>query len=272
MNKNFIYLPFILTIILIFSCKESSNPGAPPISTNRSRNGIFLHHSTGECIWGPNGSNTSVPQEVSAYNNSHGFTGNNAFNLSETWFPNNPGDNNEWERWHRIFENRDPNAVITTYYNTYGIIMIKSCFPSSAIESIGQPSDTLEPTLKTIYNYKWHWRHIINAMRAQPNIFFVIWTNAPLVEAETNPTQAALSRQFCIWAKDTLAQGLDPVFGQFPRNVYVFDFFRKLTDSNGFMLLQYATAYNDSHPNAAATQLVAPQLVQEIFNAYLSWK
>jgi len=38
------------------------------------------------------------------------------------------------------------------------------------------------------------------------------------------------------------------------------------------MLLKYATAYNDSQPKAALTQLVAPELVQKIFNAYLLWK
>ena len=75
------------------------------------------------------------------------------------------------------------------------------------------------------------------------------------------------SKQFCKWAKDTLANGLDPVFGAFPNNVYVFDFFSKLTDANGYMLLQYANDPNVTpHPNAAATELVARQLVNEVFD------
>jgi hypothetical protein len=69
-----------------------------------------------------------------------------------------------------------------------------------------------------------------------------------------------------------LATGLDPVFGVFPENVYVFDFFQKLTGSNGMMLSQYATGPGDSHPNAAATALVAPQLVQELFNASIEYE
>ncbi|MCX6165562.1 MAG: T9SS type A sorting domain-containing protein, partial [Ignavibacteriae bacterium] len=59
---------------------------------------------------------------------------------------------------------------------------------------------------------------------------------------------------------------LDPLFGAFPPNVYVFDFFHKLVGSNYMLLLTYATDPDNSHPNAAATTLVAPQFVNEIFN------
>ncbi len=51
---------------------------------------------------------------------------------------------------------------------------ILSCFPSSAVTGSGQASDTLSPWLKTIYNYKWHWRHIIKALSSHPDNFFVI--------------------------------------------------------------------------------------------------
>ncbi len=234
------------------------------------RSGIFLHHSTGLCIWGPNGSNTSVPQQMQIYNNNHGYTGTNAVTMDELWWPVE-GDN-EWYRWHRIFEGQDPEAVIQPFYPDNRIIVIKSCFPSSNVYAYGEPSDTNDPELKTVYNYKWHWRHIVNVMKTHPANFFVIWTNAPLVPNETNPTEAYLSHCFCKWAKDTLAMGLDPVFGPFPQNVYVFDFFHKLVGPNYMMLLQYAQDPYDSHPNAAATELVAPQFVNEIFNHAIAYE
>jgi hypothetical protein len=109
-------------------------------------------------------------------------------------------------------------------------------------------------------------------MESNPENFFIIWTNAPLVQNSTNPNAAMWSHQFCTWAKDTLAEGLDPVYGSFPDNVYVFDFFHKLADTSGYLQLQYAQSPTNSHPNAAATVLVAPQFVQEIFNASIFYE
>jgi hypothetical protein len=232
-------------------------------TVTRFRSGIFLHHSTGGCIWGPNGSSTSVPQEMQLYNQVHGFTGDQAVTMNEQWFPGST--DNEWSTWHTVFEHDQPEAI-SGYYAGNRIIMVKSCFPSSALEGVGQPSDTTQPWMKTIFNYKWHWRHLAGVMRAHPQNFFVIWTNAPLEHQSTDSTAARLSDRFCTWAADTLQAGLDPVMGVFPRNVYVFDFFHKLTDPAGFMLDQYRAGPGDSHPNAAATALVAPQFVRETFD------
>lgn len=126
------------------------------------------------------------------------------------------------------------------------------------------------PSYKSIFNYKWHWRSMIRIMEQHPDNFFVIWTNAPLIA--TTPTQAAYSKTFCHWAKNILAKGLDAEYGQFPKNVYVFDFFAKLTDEGGIMKNEFAASASDSHPNATATELVAPQFAQEIFDAALAYE
>lgn len=257
---------YTVIAIFIFICFI---PNTDTAAQTRFRSGLFFHHSTGECIWGPNGSSTSVPQEMTRYNTQHGYTGQLAVTMSEMWFPVNY--DNDWYLWHTIFESNSPENI-SNYFSSNKIIMIKSCFPSSAIEEWGQPIDTVSPDYKTVFNYKWHWRHIITFMKNHPQNFFVIWTNAPLTQAETNPNSAMLSKKFCKWAKDTLAQGLDPLFGAFPANVYVFDFFSKLTDANGFMLLMYANGPNDPHPNAAATALVAPQLVDEVFDHSIAYE
>ena len=254
---------FISLLVILAFCISTAE------SQVKFRSGTFFHHSTGLCIWGPNGSGTGVPQQMTIYNNSHGYTGSNSVTMSELWFPVNY--DNEWYLWHEMFCLNIPENI-SSYFGSNKIIMVKSCFPSSALEGVGEPADTLLPDYKTIYNYKWHLRNIIGVMRAHPQNFFVIWTNAPLVELETTPSAAAWSKQFCKWAKDTLAMGLDPVFGAFPNNVYVFDFFSKLTNSNGYLLPQYATDTHDSHPNAAATTLVAPQLVNEVFNHSIAYE
>jgi hypothetical protein len=254
---------FFLILISVLVCISG-------YSQMKFRSGTFFHHSTGLCIWGPNGSSTSVPLQMNAYNTSHGYTGTNAVTLTELWFP--AEDDNEWGRWHRIFENNEPSANIQPYYSGNRVMIVKSCFPSSNIECIGEPGDTVDMDYKTIFNYKWHWRHIIKVMKNHPQNFFVIWTNAPLVSGQTTTQEALYAHSFCKWAKDTLAHGLDPLFGAFPSNVYVFDFFHKLVNANYMLPLSYATGADDSHPNAAATQLVAPQFVNESFNASIVYE
>lgn len=269
-NKIYFYLILLSVTLAGMNCSDNGTGAAPPPGGTSSRNGIFFHHSTGENIWGPNGSNTSVPDQITAYNTSHNLTGNNAFSMAELWWPDNPNDNNEWERWHRIFAGQDGNANITPYYSSHRIIMFKSCFPSSSMTGEGQPADTLYPEEKSVYNYKWHWRYIARVMRSHSSNFFIIWTNAPLTQLSTTLQEAQLSDRFCRWAKDTLAAGLDAEFGTFPSNVYVFDYFHKLADANGYLPDMYAVDPYDSHPNAAATELVAPLLVTESLNAYLA--
>lgn len=254
----------ILIIILGMSSTISSQ--------SLFKNGVFLHHSTGGTIWGPNNSSTSIPQEMTAYNTANGYTGSDAVSMNEVWFPGS-GLGNEWYDWHNIFDNNDPNNNIYPYLANNKIIVIKSCFPSSNIVGAGNPGDSLtNPSLKTVYNYKWHWRSIIRIMEQHPENFFVIWTNAPLVQEATNSAEALLANQFTTWAKDTLAAGLDATYGAFPPNVFVFDFFHKLTNSNYYMNPMYQIQSGDSHPNATATELVAPQFVQEIFDAALAYE
>jgi hypothetical protein len=189
--------------------------------------------------------------------------------MNEEWWE--PGDN-EWATQHQFFEGNTSFTDINQYLANNKILVVKSCFPSSSIDAVGQPADTLDPYYKTIYNYKWHWRHIIKVMENHPENFFAIWTNAPLERASTNANEAALSKSFCKWAKDTLANGLDITYGAFPKNVYVFDFFNKLVDSEGFLPDNLRSSEGDSHPNGKATDLIAPQFVNEIFDAAIAYE
>jgi hypothetical protein len=239
---------------------------------NNFRSGIFLHHSTGIYIWGPNpdgNSTTTIPQQMHLYNTAHELKGDDSISMNEEWW--SPGDN-EWATQHQFFEGNTDFTNINDYLEANKILVVKSCFPSSSIEALGQPSDTLDPYYKSVYNYKWHWRHIIKVMENHPERFFAIWTNAPLERASTNVNEARFSKSFCKWAKDSLSKGLDDTYGAFPKNVYVFDFFNKLVDSDGFLPDKFRSSEGDSHPNGAATDLIAPQFVNEIFNAAIAYE
>lgn len=269
-------IPFYILILLMISGESFGQTG-------KYRTGAFFAHSTGTNIWGQSGSATTVTNEIVKYNHSHGYTGSDSCKLTKYDFPTIPWTN-EWSRWDSSFTvNNDPNANILQYLATNKIIMIKSCFPSSSITGEGSYADTQTVAgrgSKTIYIYKWHWRRIMNVMKQHPENFFVIWTGAPQCEY-ANPipswaiSQADRAHRFNKWAKDTLAAGLDAAYGVFPKNVYVFDFFHKYASLATSWLNpypEYAKGLQDAHPNAACTDLVAPQLVQEIFDAAIAYE
>lgn len=251
-------LPILLILLL----------GLPTYGQKTFRKGIFLHHSTGRDTWGNARYETSGTPQVEKYNYDNKLTGDNQVAMDLLWFPN--GDN-EWYIVRSFFEGRYSYKP-EDYLKDYDILMIKSCYPSSDMANEGGPGDTAKPDFKSVYNYKWHWRAIIKWMEQHPDKFFIIWTNAPLVKEATNASSAALSKSFSNWAKNILAKGLDPEYGAFPKNVYVFDFFSKLTDADGYLKDQYKRKEGDSHPNEAASALVAPQLVKEIFDAALAYE
>ncbi|MGA9120167.1 MAG: hypothetical protein WB699_12455 [Bacteroidota bacterium] len=89
--------------------------GAACFGETRFRSGIFLHHSTGANIWGPNGGEISVPGEIAIYNASHGLVGHDSVTLSEK---NWPSDDNEWSTWHRIFDNEYPADDIRPFLDS----------------------------------------------------------------------------------------------------------------------------------------------------------
>ncbi|MGE5315942.1 MAG: DUF1573 domain-containing protein [Acidobacteriota bacterium] len=243
-------------------------PISASAQSTKFTSGIFLHHSTGYHIWGPNDTTVSVPQEITAYNKAHNLKDSSAFSLEERHWPVAP--DNEWVRWRGIFDNKDTTADIRPILAANKIVVIKSCFPSCQMTGEGSTSDTLKPEAKTIYNYKWHLRSIVRTMKKHPENFFIIWTNAPLTPRVTTDSQATLSNRFCTWMKDTLAAGLDAEFGAFPNNAFVFDYYHKTAGKDGKLLWKYAVDSVDSHPNKAATVAIAPVFVKEMFDAILA--
>jgi hypothetical protein len=241
------------------------------------RRGIFLHHSTGSAIWGPNGSATSVPIEMHNYNVAHGYTGADSIDMTQEWFPNNyawHGNDIEWRFLYDIFIGNGVGAD-TIPYAANRIIFVKVGHVATRDSSEGQPSDTLQDIPRSYYVYKWYWRKILDVMKQHPDNFFVIWTANPFCSGSDVPSSQALrTLRFCQWAKDTLSKGLDSSYPYFPRNVYVFDFYRKICDTTtGYLKAEYGEGCpNDSHPNAAATELVAPLFVSEIFDAAIAYE
>ncbi|MBK7499003.1 MAG: T9SS type A sorting domain-containing protein [Ignavibacteriales bacterium] len=79
-------------------------------------------------------------------------------------------------------------------------------------------------------------------------------------------------KAFNKWMTDTLQAGLDS-YGAFPPNVKIFDFFNLLKSPNSnYMDPIYRDSPTDYHPNALASSLVAPILVQQMFDAAIAYE
>jgi len=275
--KNKIFLIVIIFIVLV----SNIFPQTP------FRSGIFLHHSTGGVIW--DSSNPDVPQLMNMYNTENNYTGNNevTMNIDEGFFPSLENGGNFYDAWHAVFVGEsaypEDDAALQQHIQNNSIIVIKSCWGGSGIAPMGNPADTLvidDETGggRTYYRTQWHWRNIIRVMQSYPDNFFVIWTGIPLVPGPSY--DGTLAHRFFIWAKDTLATGNDPIFGDFPDNVYVFDAFHLLaTPTEEF---SWGTAYwgmnplyhdeGDNHPNEAGANAVAQPFVWETFDAAIAYE
>ena len=241
------------------------------------RKAVFLHQSVGSHIYQHEGASTDVPTEIIAYNTANNYTGDEAVSMYKP--ADYPEDGNMLWFWWDVFNGTNGNNNIYDEYindDTYDIIIIKECFASqSDIWWYWQegPGDTVNyPYTQSIYNYQWYTRKIARKMEQYPQKFFVWWNIPPMVPGENN-NEADMQRLrwFNKWMVDTLAAGIDTSYGAFPPNVYIYDYF-ELVDSANFLPLSLADSWTDSHPNAACSELVAPDFVEEIFDAAIAYE
>ena len=269
-------------IILETSSGTALNPN-PPLETTKI---IFIHHSTGE-NWLRDDYGT-LGRELDK---------NNYF-LSDTnygWGPDGIGDRTDiinWREWFRnentprymkaVFEESGQHSDYTRTQNNPGgvneIIIIKSCFPNSAIE--GNPNDlpTDEGDRFTISNYKFIYNDLLKYFESHPDKLFVIVTAPPLIDG----TYSRNARAFNEWLmNDWLKENNYKL-----KNVVVFDFYNVLTSEDahhrynngkiehiidsGRNTLEYPSG--DDHPSEEGSKKATREFVP-LLNVYVNcWK
>jgi len=173
-----------MAIALLLGCfcacaDDSHNAGDQPVADNQSTapssaNILFLHHSTGQCIW-----DGGVPQWFESYNRLHQTN----FTITERNFPesepygweNYPFD--YWNIWvrhagNKPYKNEPTLEMLTPKYDT---IVFKHCFPVSAIEPDYGDADVAS-TDKRIENYKLQYAALKDKLHQYPQTKFV-WCN-----------------------------------------------------------------------------------------------
>jgi len=268
-----------LVIIIFIGCADSSTKPA----NEGSMNIIFLHHSTGGVVW-----NGGVQEWIAAYNTKH----HTDYNLVEQNFPkarpygwkNYPYD--YWNIWvnhagdepyvstntskqgvmtqlkafaksvkdGNLFDEKgEPTLEILT--QDYDLIIWKHCFPVMNIQpNTGNPDVTSED--KRLENYFVQYEALKKKMREFPDTKFLVWTGAAQVAGKATTDEATRAREFADWVKNEWDTPGD--------NIFIWDFHQLETEGGLFLKTAYARNTDNSHPNAAFAERVAPLFGQRI--------
>jgi hypothetical protein len=129
----------------------------------------------------------------------------------------------------------------------YDIVAFKSCFPASNITSD-----------EMLQQYKDYYATIKSVTHGHPETLFIAFSTPPLVPGATNAESAGRARAFSDWLLNEYTSG--------EGNLKAYNLFDVLADDSGFLKREYRRDESDSHPNAAANEVVADYFTKWLSN------
>jgi hypothetical protein len=215
---------------------------------------VFFHHSVGKGLLYQGGLSDSLSQL--------------GILVKGATYGDQVGQQTDMADWAPKFQN-DMSRILTfkghpdIYYKndtTNDIVMFKSCFPNSYVESDGSAPGNPTSRERTLANYKAVFESLGKEMRKYPNKLFVYLTYPPLVPPATTPEIAARARQFNRW----LIGEYLPAYQKETKleNFVIFDLFDVLADSSNVLKAEYRIADpSDSHLNDVANKEAAKRFM-----------
>ena len=250
---------WIWTVVLfaavgvVASCSNGKGTTKKQKPMARDTKVIFLHHSTGECIW-----KGGVSKWFETYNKAN----KTAYSVKEQNFPkdspygwkNYPYD--YWNIWikhagQKPYKQEPTLEILTKQYN---VIVFKHCFPVSEIEDDTGKGD-VSSSEKRIENYKLQYQALKKKMRQFPKTRFLVWTGATLTKENTDEASGRRAKAFFKWVRSKWDERGD--------NIYLWDFY-KLETEGGLYMKQEHSSGGDPHPNERFSRKVSPLFAQRI--------
>lgn len=253
---------FVLSLILFISCKNSEE-----MKMENQVNIIFLHHSTGKCIWEGGlskfGKNLGFDADVVNWFEDYNKENNKNYKIQETDFPKKSpyGWNNYPFDYYNIWvKNGGPDAyqeepTLDILTKKYDVIVFKHCYPVSSIQADSVAPD-INSDLKTLGNYKLQYEALKKKLSEFPETKFIVWTPTALVEKASNKDEAVRATEFSDWVKSVWDSNGD--------NIFLWDFRELQVDGGLFFKNEYAESEYNSHPNAKFSKTVAPYFCKRI--------
>lgn len=213
---------------------------------------IFLHHSVGNHLVSQGKLRELLQTEGFEFwdhgRNDQGLRDPEGKGMGYNY--NVPNDNTDPDGLVEIFRQKILPLPLNTLSSLlqHEVIILKSCYaPANNLRS-----DAL------VEMYKVYYQEMRDVMAAHPDHIFVLLTTPPLNPAATTAEEAARARQLATWLSS--AEFLGDT-----KNVFVFNFFDLLAESDpaaadyNMLRAEYRDG-EDSHPNQAANEAVAPLL------------
>lgn len=221
-------------------------------------NVIFLHHSTGHNLIEEGGVRQRF-REAGYDFWDHGYNGTGLRRPDGSYANYSyriPDDNTDPDGLANLLAQRAYGLPLNAFSALlqHEVIVFKSCFPASQIESDDQ-----------LALYKAYYLNMRDVMDAHPDRVFVVMSPPPLNPAATDSEAAARARAFARWLQS------DEYLAGHP-NVFAFDLFGHLAEddpaSPDYNMLRAAYREGtDSHPNHAANQIVGPLFADFVMQA-----
>jgi hypothetical protein len=247
--------------------------GCKSTNSENSVNIIFLHHSTGQCIWDGKASSvdysiktkTSTNKKNSSFNKwikEYNKTNNTNYIAEDLVFPKDKpyGWANFPYDYYNIWVknagespyNEEPTLEMLT--KKYNVVIFKHCFPVSNVT--GDTVANIDSDVKSIGNYKLQYAALKEKLYQFSNTKFILWTGAAQVKNKTSEEEAIRAKEFFDWVKKEWDQEND--------NIFLWDFRSLQTEDGLYFKDEYATSATDSHPNKEFSEKVVPLFGQRV--------
>jgi hypothetical protein len=222
---------------------------------------LFLHHSTGKCIWlGKTNryiNKLTGSSDVLKYFSEYNRKNRADIHIEERIFPkkqpygwkNYPYD--YYNIWVKNAGNspymEEPTLEILT--KKFDVIIFKHCYPVSRIlEDTGTPD--IDSSIKRIENYKLQYNALKRKMHEFPDNKFIVWTPAVMTKNQLTEDEAKRTLEFYRWIKENWYEQGD--------NIFIWDFYQYETEGGLYLPEKYAEGSVNSHPNKDFAAKVSP--------------
>ena len=224
---------------------------------------LFLHHSTGKCIWrGKTNryiSKLTGSSDILKYFREYNRKTRADIQIEERIFPKKLpyGWNNYPYDYYNIWVKNagdkpfleEPTLEILT--KKYDVIIFKHCYPVSRIlEDTGPPD--IDSDIRRIENYKLQYNALKQKMHEFPDNKFIVWTPAVMTKNQLHEDEARRTLEFYRWIIDEWDEKGD--------NIFIWDFYQYETEGGLYLSEKYAEGAANSHPARDFAAKVSPLL------------